>query len=70
LPAEQPARLHHFQTASGDEIVVGWSTAGHVRADLPRPASRVVGRDGERLEAPAGPQVDLDRSPRYFWLER
>jgi hypothetical protein len=50
-------------------VVVGWSTAESVKATLPRPAARVVGRDGERLEAPAGETVEVGPSPRYFLLE-
>ena len=66
LPAPPPARLYRFRR-NDEEIVVGWSTAGTVKAILPRPASRVTGRDGEELPA-TGPEVDLGPSPRYFRL--
>ncbi|MFY9821009.1 MAG: lipopolysaccharide kinase InaA family protein [Thermoanaerobaculia bacterium] len=66
LPTPPPARLYRFRRAN-EEIVVGWSTAGTVKVVLPRPAARVVGRDGEEMAA-AGPEVELDSSPRYFRL--
>ena len=68
LETESPAWLYHFQRQSGDEVIVGWSTSGSVKATLPRPASRVIGRDGEQLEAPAGEKVELGPAPRYFYL--
>jgi len=69
LEADLPVRLYRFQTDAGDEVVVGWSTAGDVQATLPRPASKVVGRDGVQLEAPTGQTVEVGPAPRYFWLE-
>ena len=69
LKTEPPARLYRFQTDAGDEVVVGWSTAGTVGATLPRPASRVIGRDGEDLEPTDDPTVELGSAPRYFYLE-
>jgi hypothetical protein len=70
LEAKPEARLYPFQTDGGDEVIVGWSTAGRVEVKLPRPASRVIGRDGQQLGATAGPTVEVDSSPHYFWLER
>ncbi len=70
LKAEPPIRLYRFQTEAGEEVVVGWSTAGTVNATLPRPVSRVVGRDGEQLESTAGPNIQVGPAPCYFWLER
>jgi len=69
LEIESPAWLYHFQRELGDEVIVGWSTSGSVKVTLPRPASRVIGRDGEQLEAPAGEKVELGPTPRYFFLE-
>jgi hypothetical protein len=66
LPAPEPARLYRFQRAD-EEIVVGWSTAGTVKAGLPRPASKVTSRDGEEM-AGIGPEVELGLSPLYFRL--
>jgi tRNA A-37 threonylcarbamoyl transferase component Bud32 len=68
LPAPPPARLHHFRTPAGADLVVGWSPAGPTRATLPRPAAAVVGRDGEELPAGGGREVELGESPRYFRL--
>lgn len=69
LKVAPPAWLYRFRTESGDEVIVGWSTAGKVEVALPRPASRIVGRDGQQLGAATGPTVEVDPSPRYFWLE-
>jgi len=69
LETEPPVRLYCFRTDVGDEVIVGWSTAGTAQATLPRPTSRVVGRDGEQLEAPAGEIVEVGPSPQYFLLE-
>jgi len=67
LPAPPPARLYRFRQKSGDEVVVGWSSAGTVKAALPRPATGVINRDGEEGAA-EGLQVELGPSPRYFRL--
>jgi hypothetical protein len=67
LPAPPPARAYRFRRPDGAEVVVGWSAAGTVKAVLPRPASAVIGRDGEELSA-ARPEVELGASPRYFLL--
>jgi hypothetical protein len=61
--------LYCFRFDSGDEVIVGWSTAGNVEATLPRPAARVVGRDGEQLPGTGGPTAEVGPAPRYFWLE-
>jgi tRNA A-37 threonylcarbamoyl transferase component Bud32 len=68
LPAAQPARAYRFRRSDGTEVVVEWSTAGTVKAVLPRPAAGVTGRDGEEFAAAAGPEVELGPSPRYFHL--
>ncbi|MGB5661135.1 MAG: hypothetical protein WBO54_16810, partial [Thermoanaerobaculia bacterium] len=70
LETEPPARLYHFQTDAGDEVVVGWSTAGTAQATLPRPASRVFGRDGGELEPTGGPTIEVGPAPRYFLLDQ
>ena len=69
LETEPPVRLYCFQTSVGDQVIVGWSTAGTVEATLSRPAVKVVGRDGEQWQARAGQTVEVGPSPRYFWLE-
>jgi len=66
LPAPPPARLYRFRR-DAEEIVVGWSTAGTVKALLPHSVSGVTSRDGEELPA-TGPEVELGPSPRYFRL--
>ena len=66
LPAPPPARLYRFRR-DAEEIVVGWSTAGTVKAVLPQPMTGVISRDGEEGAA-EGLEVELGPSPRYFRL--
>ncbi|HEY3571667.1 MAG TPA: lipopolysaccharide kinase InaA family protein, partial [Thermoanaerobaculia bacterium] len=69
LPAPPPARLYRFRRPAGTEVVVGWSATGRpARATLPGPAIVVVGRDGEKMVAPTGTEVEVGASPRYFRL--
>jgi tRNA A-37 threonylcarbamoyl transferase component Bud32 len=69
LPTSPPARLYRFRRADGAEVVAGWSAADRpVQARLPRPAVAVTGRDGEALPVPAGVEVEVGASPRYFRL--
>jgi hypothetical protein len=67
LPAPPSGRLYRFRRPDGKEVIVGWSPEGG-RGRLPRPARRVVGRDGEALPAPAGVEVELGPAPVYFHL--
>jgi hypothetical protein len=69
LPAPPPARLYRFWRADGGEVVAGWSPVRR-QGRLPRPAARVVGRDGGALPAPAGSEVELLPTPAYFQLMR
>lgn len=62
------ARWIAFRRADGTEIWAGWSLAGRVGAELPRPARRIAGRGGETLPVPAGRGVELLPSVRYFEL--
>lgn len=68
LPAPPSVRLYLFRRSGGEELVVGWSTAGLARATLPRPAAAVTGRDGDFLPAQDGLEVEVTASPRYFRL--
>lgn len=69
LAAPESQRLYHFRRG-GEEAVVAWSDRDNATvAKLPRRASRVVGRDGEELPPPAGEEIEINGSPRYFWLE-
>jgi hypothetical protein len=68
LPAPEPARLYRFRRPDGREVVVGWSVNGVARVALPGLAKSVIGRDGEELPAPAGDEVELTPSPRYYRL--
>ncbi len=69
LPAPPPACLYQFRRTDGAEIVAGWSAADRpVKAVLPRPAISVTGRGGEALAVPAGTELEVSSSPRYFRL--
>jgi len=64
-----PVRLYHFRTASGEELIAGWASDNTpVEAQLPRPADRATGLDGQELEI-SGSRVEVGGAPRYFWLE-
>jgi hypothetical protein len=54
----------------GRDCAVCWSADGAAaRIDLPRPALRVVGRDGEVLRGrAAGPRIEVDGRPVYVEL--
>lgn len=67
LPAPPPARLYRFRRSDGGDVVAGWSPVRR-QGRLPRPAARVVGRDGGALPAPAGIEVELLPAPAYFHL--
>lgn len=67
LPAPPPARLYRFRRADGGEVVAGWSPVRR-HGRLPRPAARVVGRDGGALPVPDGVEVELGPAPAYFHL--
>jgi len=67
LPAPPPGRMYRFRTAEGEDVVAGWSPERR-QGKLPRPAARVVGRDGGALPATAGVEVELGPAPAYFHL--
>jgi tRNA A-37 threonylcarbamoyl transferase component Bud32 len=67
LAAPPHAHLYRFRRPGGGEVVVGWSRVPGVRARLPRPAGRIVARDGGELPF-AGGDVELSPSPAYFHL--
>jgi Lipopolysaccharide kinase (Kdo/WaaP) family len=69
LPAPPPARLYRFKRPDGGEVVAGWSPVRR-QGRLPRPAARVIGRDGGVLPVPAGSEVELLPTPAYFELTR
>jgi tRNA A-37 threonylcarbamoyl transferase component Bud32 len=68
LPASSPARLLGFRRADGAELVAAWATDGPTQAELPRAATAVMSRDGERLAA-TGRNVLLGGSPLLMRLE-
>ena len=63
-------RLYRFRDRQGAELVVGWSPQGATTAHLPRPAERVLSRDGEELAPLPEVAVEVEEAPRYFWLSR
>lgn len=69
LPAPLPARLYRFRKPDGSDLVAGWSPVRR-QTRLPRPAARVVGRDGGVLPVPGGSEVELVPAPAYFHLVR
>ena len=69
LPAPHPARLYRFKRPDGGEVVAGWSPVRR-QGRLPRPAARVIGRDGGMMPVPAGVEVELLPAPAYFQLMR
>jgi hypothetical protein len=69
LPAPPPVRLYRFRLPARTEVVVGWSATNQpAKATLPGPAIVVVNRDGEKMAAPTGVEVEVGASPRYFRL--
>ena len=68
LETAETARLYLFRAAQGRDVIVGWSAGGPTSVRLPRPAAKLIGRDGETLPPPPTPEVQLNSSPRYFWL--
>jgi hypothetical protein len=69
LKSAPPVRLYHFRTASGEELIAGWASDNTlVEAQLPRPAERATGIDGQELRV-SGSRVEVGGALRYFWLE-
>ena len=69
LETSPPRRLYHFRTADGAELVAGWTAdSTPLAARLPRPSRGAIGLDGQELQV-SGSQIEIDGSPRYFWLE-
>ncbi len=64
------ARWVAFRRPDGAVVWAGWSLAGRVAAELPRPARRIAARGGEPLPIPPDRRVDLMPSVRYFELLR
>jgi tRNA A-37 threonylcarbamoyl transferase component Bud32 len=67
LPAGAGSYLYHFRREH-DEVVAAWSVAPNQVAELPRPASAVVSRDGQSLPLPTGVELTLQPSPSYYHL--
>lgn len=69
IEAQAPCHLQHFRRPDGEEIVVAWSADGsRSTAELPRPSRQAMGRGGELLNVPANRNIEIDGSPRYFWI--
>ncbi len=67
LPAPEGSFLYHF-AMNDHELVVGWSVNERARAELPRPCSEAVSRDGEGVGVPQDLAVELGSAPTYFHL--
>ena len=62
-------RLYEFRDRDGMDLVVAWSADNVGReVDLSRPAVRVQERDGHEVRPGGSTRVQIDGSPRYFWL--
>ncbi|HEY0783384.1 MAG TPA: hypothetical protein VGE98_13075, partial [Thermoanaerobaculia bacterium] len=68
LPVQAPGSLYLFRRSDGAEVAVGWSAGAEIQGRLPRPAISVRTRDGATSNGPAGLEVTLTASPRYFRL--
>ncbi|HSN54712.1 MAG TPA: lipopolysaccharide kinase InaA family protein [Candidatus Sulfomarinibacteraceae bacterium] len=68
LAAPDGVWLYRFRRPD-DEVVVAWSLEPDRHADLPAPASRAIGRDGDELPPPDGTRIDVGPSPVYYILE-
>jgi hypothetical protein len=69
VAAAEPARLHRFRRPDDRELIVAWSATDElVEATLPRPAERVLTRDGTEAPTPPGTTIRVGRSPVYVDL--
>ncbi|MEJ2086521.1 MAG: hypothetical protein P8Y44_12730, partial [Acidobacteriota bacterium] len=69
-PIAHPGRLYRFRSPEGRAILVAWTADGSVMdIDLPRPAARVIDRDGHETGRPEERTITIHGSPRYIWLE-
>ena len=70
LETDASVRLYSFSNPRGESLIVGWTVDGQARqATLPGLVERVLHRDGHEGAVPDGPNVTIDGSPRYFWLQ-
>jgi hypothetical protein len=67
LAAPDGVWLYRFRRLD-DEVVVAWSLEPDRHADLPAPASRAIGRDGDELPPPDGTRILVAPSPVYYTL--
>jgi tRNA A-37 threonylcarbamoyl transferase component Bud32 len=68
LPAPAGRFLYRFHR-NGVDTAVAWSVEPGAAADLPRPATRALDRDGGELPTPEGTRITLGPSPVYYTLE-
>ena len=70
IKSKEEARLYHFRSATGDPLVVAWTSDNRsATVELPAAVTRQLDRDGREHSTPDGNRVRIDGSPRYFWLE-
>jgi tRNA A-37 threonylcarbamoyl transferase component Bud32 len=67
LPAPANAYLYAFER-DGVETIVAWSRERGLHAELPRPASEIIDRDGTPVPVPDGTRIELGPSPVYCRL--
>jgi tRNA A-37 threonylcarbamoyl transferase component Bud32 len=69
IKSRSPVRLYRFRRPDLTQLVVGWSANDQTaKAVLPSRPVAVLGRGGEELPVPAGAEVEVGASPRYFLL--
>jgi tRNA A-37 threonylcarbamoyl transferase component Bud32 len=68
LPAADGVWLYRFERET-DHVVVAWSLEEGRAAELPAPADRATGLDGEDLPVPDGTTIGVGPSPVYYVLE-
>ena len=69
LPSHEGVWLYRFDR-EGESVIAAWSLSEGGRAELPAPASRATGRDGDELPRPDGTAITTGPSPVYYLLEQ
>lgn len=69
LPTPAGAMLYDFRDPGDRRWVVGWSSTGPQRLELPAHPVEARSRDGAQEPPPARNEVELSGSPRYFALD-
>ena len=69
VPGDRQVYLYLLTRRDGSEVAIAWSVGDTgERLRLPRPASAVFSRDGNRIAGPTEPEVNVTPSPTYYEL--